>query len=143
MIRAMIGISFAGKAIGIAAAVEALVVEFDAGQHVLQLRNGAHDVRAFHGVLLHQLEFFVGELAGLFQDAVVDADLAHVVQQRRDAQPVEIFALSPRPSPMMIEYFATRPEWPRVYGSFSSMAAASIRIDPRKSSRFCSAAVLS
>jgi len=67
-----------------------LVVEFDAGQHLLQLGNGAHDVRAFHGVLLHQLEFLSGEGARLFQDAVVHADFADIVQERGDAQFVEV-----------------------------------------------------
>ena len=40
-----------------------------------------------------KFEFFVGQLARLFQHAVVDADFAHVVQQRGDAQPVEIFGI--------------------------------------------------
>ncbi len=44
-----------------------------------------------------RFEFFVGELAGLFQHAVVDADLADVVQQRRDAQAVEIFGAQAEP----------------------------------------------
>ena len=48
------------QAVGIAGAVDALVVQFDSGQHFFQLRDGAHDVGAFHGVLLHQVEFFVG-----------------------------------------------------------------------------------
>ena len=39
---------------------------------------------------LHDVEFFGSERAGLFEDAVVDADFADVVQQRRDFQFVEV-----------------------------------------------------
>jgi hypothetical protein len=79
------------KAVGVAGAVEAFVMQFDAGQHFFQLGDGTHDVGAFHRVLLHEVEFFVGELAGLFEDAVIHPDFSHVVQQRGDAQAVEIF----------------------------------------------------
>ncbi len=83
----------AGEAVGVACAVHALVVQLDAGEHVFQLRDGAHDVGALGGMLLHQVEFFVGELAGLFQDAIVHADFADVMQQRGDAQAVELFGV--------------------------------------------------
>ena len=66
------------------------VVQLDARKHFLKLRNRAHDVRAFHGVLLHQAEFLGRQRAGLFQHAVLDADFSDVVQQRRDAQLIHL-----------------------------------------------------
>ena len=47
----------------------------------------------FDGVLLHQVEFFVGQLAGFFEHAVIHADFSHVVQERGDAQAVEVFGV--------------------------------------------------
>src|SRR6266478_3186912 len=41
------------QSVRIASAVHVLMMQFDARKHFLQLRNRAHDVRAFHGVLLH------------------------------------------------------------------------------------------
>src|SRR5215467_1137066 len=78
------------KAVRVAAAVHMFVVKLDTGKHFLQLRNRAHDVGALNRVLFHQLELFVGERTGLFQYAVVHADLAHVVKQRGNAQLVQI-----------------------------------------------------
>ena len=78
------------QSVGIAVAVHVFVVQFDARQHVLQLRDRAHDVGALGGVLLHQFEFLGGERAGLLQHAIVHADLADVVQQGGDAQLVEV-----------------------------------------------------
>ena len=40
---------------------------------------------ALGGVRLHDVEFLGGECAWLFQDAVLDPDLAHVVQLGGDA----------------------------------------------------------
>src|SRR5579859_3011571 len=79
-----------GEAVGIAAAVHVFVVQLDAGQHFLQLGNGAHDVGAFDGVLLHQFEFFRSQSAGFFENAIVDADFSDIVQERGDAQLVEV-----------------------------------------------------
>jgi hypothetical protein len=46
------------QAVGIAATIHVFVVQLDARQHVLELRNGAHDIGALYGVLLHQAELF-------------------------------------------------------------------------------------
>src|SRR5713226_8195600 len=77
-------------AVRIAAAVHVLVVQLDAGNHFLELRDRAHDVGAFDGVLLHQVELFRSQGAGLFEDAVVHADFTDIVQERGDADFVEI-----------------------------------------------------
>ena len=74
----------AREAVGIAAAVPALVVR--AGDPLrdaehLRLAVGEH-ARAEHRVRLDDLELLVGELAGLEQDRVRDRDLAEVVQRR-------------------------------------------------------------
>ena len=114
MMRAIMGIWSPCETVGIAAAVHAFVVQFDAGEHVLQLRDGTHDVGALHGMLLHDVEFFVGQRAGLLEHAVVHADLADVVQQRGDAQAVEIFGGEAEGFADEEEYLATRSEWPRV-----------------------------
>ncbi len=90
MMRGHQGDLVALEAVGIAVAIHVLVVQLDAGQHVLQLRDRAHDVGALGRMLLHDLEFFGRERAGLLEDAVVHADLADVVQQGGDAQAVEV-----------------------------------------------------
>ncbi len=46
------------QAVGIAATIHVFVAQLDARQHVLKLRNGAHDIGALYGVLLHQAELF-------------------------------------------------------------------------------------
>ena len=74
----------------VAFAVDLFVVQLDSGQHVFELGDGTHDVGAFHRMLLHDLKFFVGKRARLLEHAVVDAYLAHVVQQRGDAQAVKL-----------------------------------------------------
>ena len=68
------------QAVRISAAIEGLVMQFDTGQHFGQLRDRAQNVGALGGVRLHDLKFFCGERAGLFQDVIFDADLAHVVE---------------------------------------------------------------
>ncbi len=67
-----------------------LVVQLDARKHIFQLRNRTHDVGAFGGVRLHDVEFFRRQRAGLFQNTVINADLADVMQQRSDAQLIQI-----------------------------------------------------
>ena len=76
------------ESVGIAPAVHVFMVQFDTGQHFFQLGNRAHDVGAFHSVLLHELEFFGSQSAGLLQDAIIDTNFSDVVQQRRNSQPV-------------------------------------------------------
>ena len=68
------------ETVRIAAAIERLVVQFDAGKHLFELRDRAQDVGTLGGVGLHDLEFFRGKRARLFENAVFDADLAHVMQ---------------------------------------------------------------
>ena len=75
----------AGEAVGIAAAVEALVVVAHPAR--LDLHVGRlHDVVAQQRMALHLLVLVVGELGGLVEDRVGHADLAHVVQQPGQAQ---------------------------------------------------------
>ena len=75
----------AGEAVGIAAAVEALVVVAHPARLELHV-GGLDDVVAQQRVALHVLVLVVGELGGLVEDRVGDADLAHVVQQPGQAQ---------------------------------------------------------
>src|SRR2546421_7037815 len=77
------------------AAIEWLVVKFDAGNHVFQLSHGPENVGAFGGMRLHDVEFFRRERTRLFQDAILDSDFANVVQLSGDADDLnEIFGLS-------------------------------------------------
>ena len=70
----------AAQAVGIAAAVEALVVVPDDLADEPQRTQLAAQPVADHGVLLHQLELFARERRRLEQQGVRDADLADVVQ---------------------------------------------------------------
>ena len=70
----------AGQAVGVAAAVEALVVVAHAG-HQLLVEQRPHDLGADAGVLAHELPLFGGERPALEQHAVGHADLADVVQE--------------------------------------------------------------
>ena len=74
-------------------------MQFDTGQHFLQLRNRPHDVRAFDGVLLHKLKLFGSQSAGLLQDPIVHADFSDVVQQRGNPQFVQILVGKPKFAP--------------------------------------------
>ena len=97
------------QSIRVAPAIDMLVVQFDARQHFLQLRNGAHDVRAFDGVLLHQAELFGRKRPRLFQHAILDADFSHVVQQRGNAQLVQLFGGEPKFLPDQCGIFRDAP----------------------------------
>ncbi len=70
----------AGEAVGVAAAVEALVVVAHAG-HELLVEQGSHDLGADARVLADELPLFRGERSPLEQHAVGHADLADVVQE--------------------------------------------------------------
>jgi hypothetical protein len=59
------------------------------------------------------------------------ADLADVVQQRAEAQRFLRSASSFSSSPIATAKLLTRSEWPAVYGSRASSAAASARTAPR------------
>ena len=80
MARATRGISVAGQAVGVALAVEALVVVAHAG-HELFVEQRPHDLGADAGVLADELPLLGGQRSGLEQDTVGDADLADVVQE--------------------------------------------------------------
>jgi len=56
------------------------VMQFNAGEHLAQLRHRAQNIRALGGMRLHDLEFFGSQSAGLFQNAIFDADLADIVE---------------------------------------------------------------
>ena len=49
-----------------------------------------HDRRALDRVRLHHLELFLRQRGGLADDAVVHADLADVVEQRREPDPLDV-----------------------------------------------------
>ena len=80
----------AGEAVEIAATVDPLVVVPDAGSHGVDVGDVADDHVAERDVLLHDLELLVGQLAGLAQHLVGDADLADVVEQARDPDRLEL-----------------------------------------------------
>ena len=51
---------------------------------------------------------------GFFRMPVLHSNFAYIVQQCGDAQAIEFLGVHFQGSPMAREYFATRPEWPRV-----------------------------
>ena len=76
------------EAVGVAAAVPAFMVptanvvgEFHQ-RLVLEELDGVEHLGAVHGVLLHDVEFFFRELAGLVQNLVGDCNLSDVVHRR-------------------------------------------------------------
>ena len=64
--------------------VPALVVVPDAGADGVEVRQVTQDRVTQRDVLLHDVVLGVGELAGLAQDLVRDADLADVVEEPRE-----------------------------------------------------------
>ena len=86
MIRARRGISCADQSVGIAGAVEPLVVMANDRQLGRQLLDRPDDLLALDRVRVHDHALFLGQRARLEQDRVGDADLADVVQQ---AAPLE------------------------------------------------------
>ena len=78
----------AAQAVGVPAAVEALVVVTHAGDELF-VEQRAHDLGADAGVLANELPFFRGEWSGLEQYTVGDADLADVVAERDVLQLVQ------------------------------------------------------
>ena len=62
--------------------------------------------------------------AGLLEHAVVDADLADVVEQAHQVEVARAgWPTCPAPRPSRTAIRATRSEWPEVYGSLASIAA--------------------
>ena len=70
------------EAVGIAAAVPALVLRPHGGREVGERADRVDDPRADRRVLAHHVPLGGGQAAGLAQDRVGHADLADVVQQR-------------------------------------------------------------
>ena len=66
------------KAIRIAAAIEGLVMQFDARQHLRELCDRTQNVRAFGSVSFHDFKFFRGQRPWLLEDAVFDAGVEEV-----------------------------------------------------------------
>ena len=79
-----------------------------------QERDRLEDLRAERGVPLDGLELLVVQLGRLGQDRVADADLADVVQQRAQAQHVQILLAEPHGWPIATDSRLTRSEWPAV-----------------------------
>ena len=71
-----------------------------------------------------------GQRARLPQHVVGHADLADVVQQRAEPEHFEIVGRQASARPIATDSTLTRSEWPAVYGSRASSAAASARIAP-------------
>ena len=80
----------------IAAAIEGFVVQFDSRNHFAQRCYRPQDAGALAGVCLHDLELVRSERARLFQNAVFNADLAYIVQLRRDADFFNFFFAQPQ-----------------------------------------------
>ena len=74
----------AGQLVQVAVAIPALVVVADAGPDDVDVGQVADDQVAERDVLLDDRVFLGGQLAGLAQDRVRDADLADVVEQPGD-----------------------------------------------------------
>ena len=95
----------------------------------------------FVGVALHDLELFFRERRRLPQDPVVDADLADVVEQRRQADLPHVFGREPH-LPRHLGRVARHPLGvaASVRDLCASIAAASARMELMKSSWFSRAA---
>ena len=76
------------EAVGIPAAVVALVVMADHLRDVPQKPDGPHYIFADDGVGLDQLELFIRQPAGLVEHGVADADFPDVVEQPRVARSI-------------------------------------------------------
>src|SRR5450755_4140979 len=70
---------------GITPAVERFMVKLNARNHVLQLGDRTKNVCALGGVSLHDVEFFRGKRAWLLEDAILDSNLANIMQLSRHA----------------------------------------------------------
>ena len=91
--------------------------------------NFVDDARALGRVRLHLGVLPVVELRGLDEDRVGDGDLADVVEERAEAQRVELLRASVRaPPPIASAIRCTRSEWPAVSGSFASTVAFRLSI---------------
>jgi hypothetical protein len=120
----------AAQAVWIAAAVRPLVMELDDRQVPGQERHRMENARAEHRMLPDHRELLVGQRAGLAQHLVGHADLADVVEPRTEAQDFELVLGQLEHASIATDTTLTRSEWPAVYGSRASSAAASARIAP-------------
>ena len=75
-------------AIGIAGTVHPLVVGGRPGTHFIKVRNLGQDTISKHGVLSDQCIFLIGQRFGLVEDVVGHGQLAYIMEQRRDPQPL-------------------------------------------------------
>jgi len=100
------------------------VMQLDARDHFLQLRDRTMIFGALSGCCFIKRISSGVSLPGFFRPGS-STRFYDVVEQRRDADLSSSGAGSPNCWPTITAYFATRPEWPRVLGSFSSIAAAS------------------
>ena len=73
----------------IAASIQGFVVQFDTRDHLFQLRHRPQNICALGGVRLHDLEFFRGQSAWLFENAVLNSYFADVMQLGGDADSLE------------------------------------------------------
>jgi len=80
----------ASQAVGVAAAVPALVLGPDHGREVRERVHRRDDPLADLGVAAHVVALALGEPARLAQDGVADADLADVVQEGGGLDVVEV-----------------------------------------------------
>jgi hypothetical protein len=100
--------------VGVAAAVEPLVVVADDVDRLAEEVDVAEDLRTDGRVLLDLLELVVVERAGLVDDAERDADLADVVQQGGVAGQPPLLVADAELLGDVHRQLATRSEWPRV-----------------------------
>ena len=114
--------ALAAQAVGVAAAVEALVVVADGGQDVAVADDRRQDALADHGMLADHSQISSADSAvGLVQDPLGQADLADVVQLGGEAEALEPARRRGRGAAQAAGRSArTRSEWPEVYGSRAS-----------------------
>ena len=80
----------APQPVGVARAVEALVVVADRRDRVAEESEPVDDAGALVGVALHQRPLLLRQARGLQQDRVRNRELADVVEERRVAEQVEL-----------------------------------------------------
>jgi hypothetical protein len=85
----------AGEPVGVAGAVEALVLVADDARHAAHAGDGAQDALADDRVLAHDVPLLAGQRARLVQDPVGHPDLADVVQQRGVADALDLDLVEP------------------------------------------------
>src|SRR3954470_23464035 len=85
----------ARDAVGIAAPVPPLVTVADDLAHLLQLLDRSDDLLAELGVRLHDGALVRGQTTGLREDRALDADLADVVQERAELEPLQLRLVEP------------------------------------------------